>query len=286
MLHTTCQCAIAACMEKKTYAVSLLAQDEKASDMHIHDCYEIFVTLSGGNHFIIGQRIYETPRGSLFAINPYEAHKPIITSNAAYERYAISLHPQYVEQLSSHETDLSRCFMERGEGFDHRILMDTATLHHLIALIEGITHSHGFGIDLLARAAFTQLLIMVNELYQSRAPHAPLPLPKHALVERLLAYIHQHIREPLSLEVLSQELFVSVGTLCRLFRQETGTTINKYILSRRISLAKQFLMEGRQVQEVATLCGFGDYSHFIRSFGRLVGTSPKQYALSRASSPF
>ena len=59
----------------------------------------------------------------------------------------------------------------------------------------------------------------------------------------------------------------------------TGTTINKYVVARRISVAKRLLAQGCSVHEACEQSGFGDYAHFIRAFGQAVGVSPKQYAL-------
>lgn len=58
----------------------------------------------------------------------------------------------------------------------------------------------------------------------------------------------------------------------------TGTTINKYVTARRISIAKALLAEGKNVSEVYGSVGFNDYSSFLKAFVKLVGVSPKKYA--------
>lgn len=57
-----------------------------------------------------------------------------------------------------------------------------------------------------------------------------------------------------------------------------GTTINKYVTARRISIAKALLAEGKNVSEVYGSVGFNDYSSFLKAFVKLVGVSPKKYS--------
>jgi AraC-like DNA-binding protein len=43
-------------------------------------------------------------------------------------------------------------------------------------------------------------------------------------------------------------------------------------------MARELLKDNKQITEVCSLCGFGDYSNFIRSFRKEFGTSPKKYS--------
>jgi AraC-like DNA-binding protein len=42
-------------------------------------------------------------------------------------------------------------------------------------------------------------------------------------------------------------------------------------------MARELLRENKQITEVCNLCGFGDYSNFIRAFKKEFGMSPKKY---------
>ena len=80
------------------------------------------------------------------------------------------------------------------------------------------------------------------------------------------------------MEELSQDFYLSGSYICRIFKQATGTTINKYITARRISIAKAHLSMGASVGEAFEKSGFGDYSSFFKAFTKTVGMSPKKYA--------
>ena len=49
----SCKESMRQCMDTHTFAFAHLYNDEKAMDMHIHDCYEIYYSISGGKQFLI-----------------------------------------------------------------------------------------------------------------------------------------------------------------------------------------------------------------------------------------
>ena len=128
-------------------------------------------------------------------------------------------------------------------------------------------------------AAAADLASMAGSAAGSKeAPDPPGAYKYNRQVDDILAYINRNISSPISIELLSGEFFLSESYLCRIFKSATGTTINKYITARRISIAKGLLNEGLSVSEVFDRSGFTDYSAFFKAFTRAVGISPKKYA--------
>lgn len=97
-------------------------------------------------------------------------------------------------------------------------------------------------------------------------------------MDEILSYIDRNISESFGLEDLSAHFYLSSSYLCRIFKSATGTTINKYIVAKRITLAKSLLTEGCSVTEACERCGFNDYSNFLKSFKKATGVSPKKYS--------
>ena len=71
---------------------------------------------------------------------------------------------------------------------------------------------------------------------------------------------------------------MSVRTLNRRFREQTGTSPLQWLQRARIRQA-QYLLEttGHPVDRIATQVGFGSPTAFRDRFKRLVGTSPHAY---------
>ena len=94
----------------------------------------------------------------------------------------------------------------------------------------------------------------------------------------ILDFIRDNLAEPLSLDQIAGQFFISKHYLCRIFKSATGFSVMEYIIYSRVLRARQLLQEGVSVQQAGELSGFSDNSHFIRTFGHLTGVTPGRYA--------
>ena len=69
--------------------------------------------------------------------------------------------------------------------------------------------------------------------------------------------------------------------LIRLFKEEIGMTPNEYIILSRIMRSREYLARGYSVIKVCEMVGYADESHFIRTFKKIMGITPKQYGKLR-----
>lgn len=275
----SCKTSIERCKLTRTFSIAHLYKEEKAMDMHIHDCYELYYSISGGKQFLIDNRFYSIAPGDLFIINQYESHKLTQIDNLVHERIVLSIHPDFVRRLSTEETDLDYCFTHRDEHFQHKISLNKSQQKRFLYFINKMTSARGYAHDILERSAFMELLAMINSLSSANETALPESGYKYShQVEEILVYINQNISQTITVEQLADHFFLSESYICRIFKQATGTTINKYITARRISIAKAHLNEGDSVNEAFEKSGFGDYSNFFKAFTKAVGVSPKKYA--------
>lgn len=275
----SCKLAVENCLQARTFSIAHLYKEEKAMDMHIHDCCELYYSISGGKQFLIDNRFYTISPGDLFIINQYESHKLTQIDSCVHERIVLSIHPDYVKKLSTPETDLSYCFTHRPEHFQHKLSLNREQQKRFLYFINKMTSAEGYAHDITEQAAFMELLVMINTLSDSNAGEAVISSYKYNhQVDDILAYLNQNIMLPITIEQVAGHFFLSESYICRIFKSATGTTINKYITARRISIAKSLLNEGVSVSEAFEKCGFSDYSNFFKAFTRAVGVSPKKYA--------
>ncbi|MEF9958471.1 MAG: AraC family transcriptional regulator [Niameybacter sp.] len=278
---SSCKEAITHCIEHKYFAIAHLYKEETAMNMHIHDCLEIYYSISGGKQFLIGNKFYGIAPGDIFVINQYESHHLTQIDTEIHERIVLSISPEYLKQLSSVQTDLSCCFHTHSDAFSHRLSLNKEQQQRFLYFINKITSIQGYGEDLLQRAAFIELMIFLNSAYLENTQCLSVEdlSPKYnKQVDDILAYINRHIHETITTKKLSQQFFLSDSYICRVFKSTTGMTINKYLTARRISIAKALLADGLSVNEVCECCGYNDYSNFVKTFTKIVGISPKKYA--------
>lgn len=276
---TSCKTAIENCKLTKTFAIAHLYKEEKAMDMHIHDCYELYYSISGGRQFLIDNRFYSIAPGDLFIINQYESHKLTQIDNSVHERIVLSIHPDFVKRISTAQTDLDYCFTNRDGHFQHKVSLNKSQQKRFLYFINKMTSAKGYAHDIVEQSAFMELLVMINALSNANETADTENVHKYShQVEDILAYINRNIGQTITVEQLAENFFLSESYICRIFKQATGTTINKYITARRISIAKAHLNEGDSVNEAFVKSGFGDYSSFFKAFTKAVGVSPKKYA--------
>lgn len=94
----------------------------------------------------------------------------------------------------------------------------------------------------------------------------------------VLKYIQEHLTESLSLDSIAANFFISKYYLCHNFKLATGFSVRDYVIHCRILRARALLRNGIRVQETGELVGFHNNEHFIRTFKKLTGVSPKRYA--------
>ena len=79
----------------------------------------------------------------------------------------------------------------------------------------------------------------------------------------------------LSSAKIAQEFGMSASHFSRAFRQSVGVAPHRWLVLRRVEVAKEFLCDStRSICEIALDCGFADQSHLTRVFNNVVGVSP------------
>ena len=97
-------------------------------------------------------------------------------------------------------------------------------------------------------------------------------------VPRILSYIEQNIGRRISNTEIGEALNYNPNYLNRLMLQHTGMPLHQYILQRRLSIAANLLLNGRQpISDVAMALGFSSPSHFSNFFKEQTGMTPNRY---------
>lgn len=94
-------------------------------------------------------------------------------------------------------------------------------------------------------------------------------------VEDAKTLLQQRFRERLRLDDVARALHVSTFHLCRLFKEETGMPIHRYLNQLRLRYALRELVQGEtELAELARAVGFSCQSHFTTAFRKEFGVSP------------
>ncbi len=274
-----CSDALEYAVKNKSFAVFYSRENTPNFNIHTHECCEIFLCLKGGNTFLIDGKVYDIKSGDLFFMNQFEPHKVTFLPGEAVERYVLHIHPDFIYSASTDLTELSKCFY--SSGFN-KISLESMELGIFKEYFKKLDTDYEFADDVIKNSVVVQILAYVNILANRVPPDASPSKPLSDRSLRLaLSYIDEHFCEDIRLETVAKSSYISVTKLCSLFKSNLGTTASKYITGKRISEAKKLLKKGYSVSDTAMMCGFGDYSNFIRTFSSNVGISPGKYSKSK-----
>jgi AraC family transcriptional regulator len=103
--------------------------------------------------------------------------------------------------------------------------------------------------------------------------------PSQALLawqmRRVESYIEEHLDQQILVANLSELVHLSEAHFSRAFRLAYGVPPHAYIVRRRLELAAQLMLAGREpLSEIALRCGFHDQAHLSKQFRQLTGETP------------
>ena len=210
-----------------------------------------------------------------------DIHQPIISPNKPYERIILWLNPRFLDAHKKNNCDLQNCFILARERKMNMIRLnktDIPSLKQTLDDLEETSEDNSFGNEILKNSLFIQLMVKINRLFLGMDIKKKLEDVKYdPRIENILSFINDKLDQELSIDMISNKFYLNKYYLMHLFKRETGYTLYNYIQKKRIIKASEYIRKGMQAGDVCSLCGFGDYSTFVRSFKKEFNLSPKQY---------
>lgn len=147
-------------------------------------------------------------------------------------------------------------------------------------ILQKITERAGFEIVFRAPGG-----ILIGRPGHPRADGSPSPirggLPPSVL-RRVREHVESNLKDSIELADLAAVANLSRCHFAKAFKQSVGCTPHRYVMSRRLEMARRCLRETvLPVAEIAQAAGFADQSHLSRCFRAYFGTSPLMYRRNR-----
>ncbi|MFB9327160.1 AraC family transcriptional regulator [Paenibacillus aurantiacus] len=117
----------------------------------------------------------------------------------------------------------------------------------------------------------TELVLAAHQYSYSYPAYPP-------LIQGVMQAIDRDYRQRLTLDRLAHRFEVNKFHLAKLFKRCTGTTPGEYMINRRITRAKELLLDtSLPVGDIAVEVGIENTSHFINLFKERSGLTPLAY---------
>lgn len=277
--------------------------DSVHSPLHWHYYSEILYMIKGAVTVNCSHKSAVIRQGDLCYIYPRQLHevtraeegKGVETAGAidggcAEAEYAVikfNLHtmhippaylPGFYDLFLGRTKEDSSCMIVTGEALSGM---------HIAALIDDTVREYAdkrefYSLQIQANL-YTLLTTLARKTQKSGYSSRKRQVDAGFSFGHILEYIDAHSGEPLEVRELAQICHMSYSHFAKLFRENYGCSCKEYITLIRLGKARELLMHtDYDLNYIAQETGFFDCSHFIRTYKKWRGITPKQERLNAA----
>jgi AraC-like DNA-binding protein len=124
-----------------------------------------------------------------------------------------------------------------------------------------------------------QLLAGSSEYAILNNEHMSLPfvLKDKIRMGAVYEYIGANFNRKPDVNVVAEKVNLTTPAFCRYFKRQVNMTFTDFVNQYRIDMAKNFLIQDKNVTEVCYSVGFESLSYFNKLFNQVVGENPSDF---------
>lgn len=270
----------------------------RMEQFHYHHTHELILVMSNHVTVNIESYSYEANEGDVILIRSGEKHQILPQdSNSLYRRYVLMFDPKPLEKLAEAVNyDFLRYYRDMPSTlFIPKLSLSEKNRLELIRKFNKIDPLYSRQDEealALIYLTVADILIYVQNLYdffswnksEDVQSIEPATTRDHESEKERISEIKQYIRDHLDRKILLDDIadsfFISKYYLSRYFKRETGFNIMAYVTQQKMIAAKRMLLQGMSIRRIANDLGYNNDSHFISTFQKYTGITPKQYLKS------
>lgn len=98
------------------------------------------------------------------------------------------------------------------------------------------------------------------------------------LLGEIKKYVQENLENSITREQIAEKVHFSEDYLSKIFKKETGISLNEYITQEKIAYAKKLIEEDKDsIGNIAVRLGYSSFSYFSDIFKRNTGCLPREY---------
>lgn len=248
--------------------------DEKPNtinfQLHNHDdIYEIVLLLNGDCEFCVEGNSYRLQPLDVVFTRPFELHHIVCLSERTYDRIILYVKSDYFRKYNCEEFLDIFTNRELGTGNLIPYSLTDHTLYDCMNRLLSYCEDSEYNV---AEKTVYEFLYLINRYKNNSAEF----YTKDERVRNIIMYINDHLSKDLNLDMLSKEFFIAKQYMCKVFKNNTGYTINQYISYKRILLVQELHRSGQNLMQASLNAGFNSYANFYKAYVKQTGKSPKE----------
>ena len=257
------------------YMYSYNTSESYSFDTHIHKCYEIVHVIKGELLYTVEDNGYMLSSGDIILTTPKERHSFRFLKECEYEREFLHIYPGFLERFP----EVIKMLNPRKSGSCNRIDAERVQKYELDTIFNKIEQCCKNPLpetDLMVLTYSVQLITIINRILTDDTPeYSNISIDSKS--DFLLDYIDHLYAEEITAASVASKIFASQQYVNKILKEKTGMTIKSYLNLRRVTTAKNLIMEGQKATSIYARCGFKDYSTFYRAFIKHTGMSPDEF---------
>ena len=216
---------------------------------------------SGRGIFVSGGETYRLSRGQCFLIRPDEVTFYQADETEPWRYVWIAFSGERAPSLLEAAGLQNACTLQNERA---AALLDELYLQIGGGALDGPRNELG-------------MLSVLYALFACLTKDAPAPEPARRYVALVKDYAAKMMSNPVTAGELSHYCGLDRHYLCRVFKRETGQTLQEYVLACKMSRARELLLStALSVGDISRSVGYRDVYNFSRMFKKRWGISPKK----------
>ncbi|MFC5529624.1 AraC family transcriptional regulator [Cohnella yongneupensis] len=251
----------------------------------------------GKAEFILNGVKYDVQEGDVLLMHPLMPHIIKSASTVPLVQYIVHLDLYYDERRSildrdsesnaggkSWQTDNREMQLASIHPISHLPLPDRVELKRKFTVMEKELEHPSSGGILAIKSACLELLYLFFKNQTPTHMRKGSMTKGWPMLERAIRFMHDRYRDPqLNIGFISGHIGITANHLSYLFKTQLGVTFYNYLKHVRIEQAKFRIIEGRHnLTEIAEDIGFSSIHLFSRTFKRIVGVTPSEFAATQS----
>lgn len=240
---------------------------------HSHDFCEILYVAGGAGEAILEEKKFRLAPGDLVVVNPGTLHEERSDAKAPLRLIFLAIRDFAVPGLPA------GCLSQEK----YRVLSCGEYQYKMDIYLRELLQETSSQIEFyqeISQGLVSALLVLVMRLIRIN-PEDEAALSQEC--QKIKEYLDQNFTSPITLDSLSETVYISKHYLSHLFKEQTGVSPIKYLTSKRMEKACELLSETElPVSEVSKAVGYENPLYFSQVFKRVYGISPVKYRMGRA----
>lgn len=227
-----------------------------------------FMVESGAGTLVYGEKTYQLKMGDCVFISCAERYSHMTDQENLWTLRWIHFHGPSMSSIYIK-------YKERGGRPVFHPADSTPFSNEWEKLFE-IARSSDYIRDMIVNQHLSSLLTLI--MSESWHPEDQVLSKKKASVIEVKEYVDTHFNEKLALDDLAALFYINKYYLVKVFKEQFGQSLSSYILSVRITKAKQLLrFSDKTVEQIGYECGLGAPHYFSQTFKSVEGVPPSTY---------